>query len=76
MSQQAQHRFNADELDIEIERCVGELSIGHRQVVAIVKALSFATRALIMDEPKAALTVGDVEKLFAIMRKLSGSGIV
>lgn len=75
MRQQARQRLKAIELDIDVERRVGELSIGHRQVVAIVKALSFATRVLIMDEPTAALTVGEVEKLFAIMRKLSASGV-
>ena len=47
-------------------------------MVAIVKALSFASRVLIMDEPTAALTVGEVDRLFGIMRKLSGDcvGIV
>ena len=41
-----------------------ELSIGHRQVVAIVKALSNASRILIMDEPTAALTSSEVDRLF------------
>lgn len=75
MRRQARQRLNAIDLDIDVERRVGELSIGHRQVVAIVKALSYATRVLIMDEPTAALTVGEVDKLFAIMRKLSASGV-
>ena len=56
-------------------RLVGDLSIGQRQVVAIVKALSYASRVLIMDEPTAALTVGEVERLFDIMRKLAASGV-
>ena len=43
---------------------VADLSIGQRQVVAIVKALSYASRVLIMDEPTAALTAGEVERLF------------
>ncbi|TIV90091.1 MAG: sugar ABC transporter ATP-binding protein, partial [Mesorhizobium sp.] len=48
---------------------------GQRQVVAIVKALSYASRVLIMDEPTAALTVGEVERLFDIMRKLAATGV-
>ena len=56
-------------------RPVGELSIGQRQVVAIVKALSYASRVLIMDEPTAALTVGEVDRLFEIMRRLGASGV-
>ena len=54
---------------------VANLSIGQRQVVAIVKALSYASRVLIMDEPTAALTVSEVERLFDIMRKLAASGV-
>ncbi|PZM10587.1 sugar ABC transporter ATP-binding protein [Rhizobium tubonense] len=75
MREQARKRLTAIELDIDVERPVGELSIGHRQVVAIVKALSYATRALIMDEPTAALTVSEVDRLFTIMRRLSASGV-
>ena len=75
MRSEARKRLKAIELDIDVERRVGELSIGHRQVVAIVKALSYASRVLIMDEPTAALTVGEVNRLFAIMRKLSASGV-
>jgi ribose transport system ATP-binding protein len=75
MRSEARKRLTAIELDIDVERPVGELSIGHRQVVAIVKALSYATRALIMDEPTAALTVSEVDRLFAIMRRLSATGV-
>ena len=75
MRREARKRLEAIELDIDVERRVGELSIGHRQVVAIVKALSYASRVLIMDEPTAALTVGEVNRLFAIMRKLSSTGV-
>ena len=75
MREQARKRLQAIELDIDVERPVGELSIGHRQVVAIVKALSYASRVLIMDEPTAALTVGEVDRLFAIMRRLSATGV-
>jgi ribose transport system ATP-binding protein len=75
MRKEARKRLTAIELDIDVERPVGELSIGHRQVVAIVKALSYASRALIMDEPTAALTVSEVDRLFTIMRRLSESGV-
>ena len=75
MREEARKRLQAIELSIDVERPVGQLSIGHRQVVAIVKALSYASRVLIMDEPTAALTTGEVERLFAIMRRLSASGV-
>ena len=75
MRREARKRLTDIELDIDVERLVGDLSIGHRQVVAIVKALSYASRVLIMDEPTAALTVGEVDRLFGIMRRLSATGV-
>ncbi len=75
MRREARERLEAIEVSIDVEQRVGDLSIGHRQIVTIVKALSYATRVLIMDEPTAALTTGEVERLFAIMRKLSASGV-
>jgi ribose transport system ATP-binding protein len=75
MRREARKRLTDIELGIDVERLVGDLSIGQRQVVAIVKALSYASRVLIMDEPTAALTVGEVDRLFGIMRRLSASGV-
>ncbi|RUX44330.1 sugar ABC transporter ATP-binding protein, partial [Mesorhizobium sp. M4A.F.Ca.ET.050.02.1.1] len=75
MRREAKRRLEAIELAIDPARLVADLSIGQRQVVAIVKALSYASRVLIMDEPTAALTVGEVERLFDIMRKLAATGV-
>jgi ribose transport system ATP-binding protein len=75
MRAEAAKRLQAIDLSIDPARLVADLPIGQRQVVAIVKALSYASRLLIMDEPTAALTVGEVERLFAIMRRLSADGV-
>jgi ribose transport system ATP-binding protein len=72
---EAGRRLQAIDPSIDQSRLVADLPIGQRQVVAIVKALSYATRLLIMDEPTAALTVSEVDRLFAIMRRLSGDGV-
>ena len=56
-------------------RVVGSLSIGNRQRVEIAKALSRDARLLIMDEPTAALTEADVERLFGIVRRLRERGV-
>lgn len=56
--------------DLDVHQLVGSLSVGNRQRVEIAKALSQNARILIMDEPTAALTGNDVDRLFALVRLL------
>ncbi|MEY9211954.1 sugar ABC transporter ATP-binding protein [Thermobifida halotolerans] len=50
------------------------LSIADQQLIEIAKALSRKARVLIMDEPTAALSGVEVERLFAVARSLRDSG--
>jgi ABC-type sugar transport system ATPase subunit len=61
--------------DLDVHRKVGTLNVGNRQRVEIAKALSINARVLIMDEPTAALTESDVERLFTIVRLLKERGV-
>jgi rhamnose transport system ATP-binding protein len=61
--------------DLQAEQVVGSLSVGNRQRVEILRALSQDARILIMDEPTAALTEYDVTRLFEIVRKLKSRGV-
>ena len=61
--------------DMDVRRKVGTLNVGNRQRVEIAKALSINARVLIMDEPTAALTEADVERLFGIVRILKQRGV-
>ncbi len=64
-----------DITDLDPSQVVGALSVGNRQRVEILRALSQDARLLIMDEPTAALTGHDVERLFAIVRRLRARGV-
>lgn len=61
--------------DLDVNRKVGTLTVGNRQRVEIAKALSLNARILIMDEPTAALTEADVQRLFEIVRLLKQRGV-
>jgi rhamnose transport system ATP-binding protein len=50
------------------------LSVADQQIVEIAKAISFNARIFVMDEPTAALTLVEVERLFEVVRTLRSQG--
>ncbi|MBV8332532.1 MAG: sugar ABC transporter ATP-binding protein [Candidatus Eremiobacteraeota bacterium] len=76
----ARAREALDELgvDIPLRVPVSQLSVGQQQLVEIAKALARKARIIVMDEPTAALTDREIERLFGIIHRLraAGAGIV
>ncbi|SCK19338.1 sugar ABC transporter ATP-binding protein [Streptomyces sp. WMMB 322] len=62
-------------VDIAPDTPLRELGVARSQMVEIAKALSLDARVLIMDEPTAALTADEVEKLFGLVRRLRADGV-
>ena len=62
-------------IDIDLDACLGDLSVADKQLVAICRALLHDARLLIMDEPTTALTKKEVASLFKIVRELQKKGI-
>jgi ABC-type sugar transport system ATPase subunit len=53
---------------------VGSLRVADQQKVEIMRAIARNARLIVMDEPTAALTVDEAEKLFEIVRRLRTEG--
>lgn len=60
---------------IDPARRVSDLSPAQAQIVEIAKALSRDLKVLILDEPTAALTLNETDKLFEVVRKLAADGV-
>ncbi|TDW29124.1 sugar ABC transporter ATP-binding protein [Cryobacterium psychrophilum] len=62
-------------LDMDVDTRVGELGIARQQLVEIAKALSINARILILDEPTAALTRTETDRLFRVVNDLRSHGV-
>ena len=60
---------------IDPDRLVASLSMPEQQLVEIAKAIGGRARVLIMDEPTAALTDREVDRLMAVIERLRQSGV-
>ena len=66
-----------ESLDLRVDpnTILGELGVGHRQLVEIARAMSKNARVLIMDEPTSALSQQEVKTLFKVIRQLKQKGV-
>ena len=75
LASEAKKLFQELHLNLDPNRKVEGLSVAQQQMVEIVKALSFNSKVLIMDEPTAALTSNEIDELFRIIRGLRNKGV-
>ena len=61
-------------IPLEPQDIVGDMSMAHRQLVEIAKALSYPADVVIMDEPTSSLSDNEAEILFGIIEKLKQRG--
>jgi ribose transport system ATP-binding protein len=60
--------------DISPEVRVNQLSLAARQLVEIARALAIGCRVLVLDEPTSSLAAEDIQRLFALVRRLKEQG--
>ena len=73
--QRAKALFARLGVEIDLDAPCGGLSTAQQQLVEIAKSLACDARIIVMDEPSAALTAHEVERLFTITRDLKQQGI-
>ncbi|MFN2450376.1 MAG: sugar ABC transporter ATP-binding protein [Candidatus Baltobacteraceae bacterium] len=77
-SARARQVFDELGITIPLHEEVSRLSVAQQQLIEIAKVLSRHARIIVMDEPTAALTEREIDRLFGIIQKLKarGTGIV
>ena len=76
LREDARHAMAQVGLDaIDPDTLVGELGIGHQQMVEIARNLIGDCRVLILDEPTAMLTAREVDLLFEQIERLKARGV-
>ncbi|MEY8457741.1 sugar ABC transporter ATP-binding protein [Lactococcus ileimucosae] len=75
MRKKAAYAFEQLGVAIDLDAVIGKLSVGQQQMVEIAKSFLSDLKILIMDEPTAALTERETERLFKVIEGLKSSGV-
>mgnify|MGYP003294144219 CR=1 FL=1 len=60
--------------NLDPEKKVCNMAVSEKQTLEIVKVLYYGAKIIILDEPTAVLTVQEIEKLFAVLRRMKEEG--
>ena len=74
MERRSAEIFASMGVSVDPAAIVADLSTGQQQLTEIAKALSQNAEVLVLDEPTSALTAGEVDILFDLLRRLRGEG--
>ena len=75
MRREAETVFRTLDMDIDVNAPARSLSGANAQMVEIARALVRDARVVLMDEPTAALTEREAQRLFGIIRDLTARGV-
>lgn len=75
MNAEAKNLLDRLDADFKPTEEMGSLSVAQQQMVEIAKALSTNAKIIILDEPTAALTANESEKLYRIVDQLRDEGV-
>jgi ABC-type sugar transport system ATPase subunit len=75
LRQKTQELLDLIHLDVSPDELVVNLTPANRQLVQILKALSYHSRILIMDEPGAVLSDYELDRLFGLLQEFKARGM-
>ena len=75
MRQIAEEKCREIHIELPLDMEAGACSVGQQQMTEIVRNLLLDAKVVIMDEPTAALTERETEKLFEVMKSLKKRGV-
>ena len=75
MTEDAQALLDAHEMNVNANALIKDLTIAQQQMVEIVKAISYNSKILVMDEPTSSISDKEVAFLFKTMRGLTAKGV-
>jgi ABC-type sugar transport system ATPase subunit len=62
-------------ITLDVHEKIKNLSVAQMQLVELVRAVSYDPAVIIMDEPTSALSDGEIELLFEVVRNLAARGV-
>ncbi|MHA7765662.1 sugar ABC transporter ATP-binding protein [Bacillus atrophaeus] len=68
-------QFEKLSVSLSLDQEAGKCSVGQQQMIEIAKALMTKAEVIIMDEPTAALTEREINKLFEVIASLKKDGV-
>ncbi|WP_342414519.1 sugar ABC transporter ATP-binding protein [Paenibacillus sp. FSL R10-2782] len=71
----ANEQFAKLAVNLPLNGEAGECSVGQQQMIEIAKALMTDAKVIVMDEPTAALTEREIQKLFEVIISLKKEGV-
>ncbi len=75
MTEEAQVLLDTYHMNVDASAQIRHLTIAQQQMVEIVKAISFNSKILVMDEPTSSISDKEVDFLFETMRTLTAKGV-
>lgn len=75
MREMAEAKCQEIGIDLPLDEIAGECSVGQQQMTEITRSLMLDAKTVIMDEPTAALTERETDRLFEVMKKLKNKGV-